>query len=181
MPDSEYVSRITNELPENFTDDSSAALNLDHDPKGRKTVTLPEERPGYDPNMVDLGPGELAEYLEGRDDDRDGNNIEKLIREHPGGRPPGSHSGGGSKAPKKPRPGRDRVNSAIPFDGDAKTFRPHTLSVKISDGAKAGFDRYGPAKAEMITVLGETLHSGVSWAKVEWTLKDLAARAKGVA
>lgn len=173
MRDSEYVSRGKSAVG---TDDSSSELGLDHSyAKGRPVVTLPEQRPEPDPKMVGLSPDEFVEYLDRQEDERGSNNIEQLMKEVPGGKTPGSHSSSSGKRRTKPGSGGGISGQNVPFDGK-DVSRPHVLSGRVSHRAKHGIDRQHESAGDMLNVLGEALDDGVSWAQIEYTLRDLADR-----
>lgn len=176
MPgENDYVSRGKRD---DFEDDSSHALGLSHgttDAKGRTIVTLPEHRPEPDPNMVGMNPDQLNDYLEAKEDERDGNNIEKLMKEAPGGFTPGSHSSSGSA--KKPKPGSQRKSQQNDLsEGNYESYRPHTIPSKISDKALAGIRNQVVSSGIMLTLIGEMLYDGTSWAKIEFVLKGMRDR-----
>ncbi len=174
MPDNDYVSRGK---PAVGTDDSSTELGLDHAyTKGRPIVSLPPATTGYDPDLVGKSPTEMAEHLQRREDDRDGNNYKKLMEEVPGGKTPGSHSSSSGKRRRKQGSGGGISTQNVPFDGTG-VVRPHPMAGRVSDRAKHGIERERHTSVgEMLNVLGETLEDGVSWAQVEYTLRELSQR-----
>lgn len=171
--ESDYVSRGK---PAVSTDDSSSELGLDHSyAKGRPVIKLPEPTSGYDPELVGKSPDELAEHFAHQDADRDANNIEKIMKEVPGGRAPGSHSTSSGRIRRKRSSGGGISGQNVPFDGP-DVYRPHVVAGRVSAEADRALRSQPTSPGEMINLLGETLHAGVSWAQLEWTLRDLRDR-----
>lgn len=178
-----------------YTDDSSSALGLSHSASGRRIfsrssftehaitraphkdaqlVVLPE--PGNDcrADLVGKSPDEMAEILARTDADRDARfDTEREMQTVPGGRDPRSHSSSGGRKHSKPHPRPDFTGRPITdFEAPAK-YRPHPITGRVSTEARHGLYSAGTSIGEMMNLLGETLHVGVSWTQIEYVLREL--------
>jgi hypothetical protein len=147
------------------------------DEKGRPIVALPERSTDCDAELTGKSPDEIVEILERRGDDRDANNVERIMQEFPGktdGTPRSSSSSG--RKHRKPRAPFDHTKGTIQDLRDVGENRPHPVAGRVSTQALAGISKYASRDVNvgtMLDVLGRTLHAGVSWATVEFLLAEL--------
>ncbi len=165
-----------------WTDDSSAVLGLSHsatgeliDARGRKIVALPPSADGYRPELVDLGPAEMAKALEADEEaraDREAGSVERLMREAPGGRTHGHSSSAGRR---RVRPSRAFDRSTEPIVGiESADTRPITVSARVSLDAYRGIYAPGnPSFGEMAEILGRAL-AVCDWQTVTAALQSCA-------
>ncbi len=170
---------------ERFTDDSSAALGLDHSPvgepidaRGRKIVALPPPAGGYRPDLVDLGPAEMAALIaaeEAERADRQDDDLARIMREAPGGRTPGHGSHGGRR--RAPAPSAyDRTEQPIGANVaiEVSELRPNVVSGRVSMYAYRGIYGAGnPSFGEMAEVLGLAI-AATDWQTVAVALRSCA-------
>jgi hypothetical protein len=147
------------------------------DEKGRPIVTLPDRNTDCDADLAGKSPDEIVEILERRGDDRDGNNVERLMQEFPGKSDGtlGSSSSSG-KRHRKPRPPFDHTKATVQDLRDVGENRPHPVAGRVSTQALAGIGKYASRDVNvgtMLDALGRTLHAGASWATVEFLLAEL--------
>ncbi len=165
-----------------WTDDSSAALGLTHsstgepiDARGRKIVALPPAADGYRPELVDLGPAEMAKALEADEEaraDREAGSVERLMREAPGARTHGHGSSGRRRRAPASR-AYDRSGEPIVAIEPADT-RPITVSARVSLDAYRGIYAPGnPSFGEMAEILGRALRVA-DWSVVTVALQSCA-------
>jgi hypothetical protein len=186
---------------QNYFDNADAALNLDRQPKlryrevnldsetrvavadepqdekGRPLVALPERSTDCDAALAGRSPDEMVEILATRDDDRDANNIERLMQEFPG-KSDGTRRSSGSSGRKhrKPRPAFDHTKGMIQDLRDVGENRPHPVAGRISTQALAGITDQASRDVNagtMLDAIGKTLHAGVSWATIDFILGEL--------
>jgi hypothetical protein len=154
-----------------------ATADEPQDEKGRPIVALPDRSTDCDEDLVDKSPDEIVEILERRSDDRDANNVERLMQEFPGKSDGVRHSSSSSnKKHRKPRPTFDHTKGAIDDHRDVGEKRPHPLAGRVSTQALAGIAKYASRDVTvgtMLDELGRTLHAGVSWPKIEFMLAEL--------
>lgn len=129
-------------------------------------LAQPEEVPGYRADLVDKSADEIVEILKSEEDDRDGNDIAKLMTQYPGQDP--NHHGGGSrsKGQRKKKPSGIECGDHI-IATSYPDPRNKTLSVKVS--LEAYDTMYGQidGPGAMIEELAQTLIAGVPWFRVK--------------
>lgn len=149
------------------------------DAKGRRRMTLPETDGTCDPELYGKSPDEIAEILESRARaEEESVNTEAIMRQYPGKPADGApHSSSGGRSIPKPKPPPDFVNAGgRGGKEDPEKFRPWTVAGRVSSAARSALEAQKPRGAsvgEILELLGETLHRGVTWAQIEWTLRDL--------
>lgn len=144
----------------------------------RPVVALPPAAEGYRPELAGKSPDEIAEILardEATRDDRDSKNLDRLMREHPGGKST-SHSSGSSRRPKRPGPRPDRTKQSVVDAEIPAPYRPHCIAGRVSSHAAAGLKSQGTSVGEMMNELGEALYVGVAWYEIAQILRELAER-----
>lgn len=173
-----------------YSDDSSTYLGLNHftgakakliveraaaagiaeedirvDPQGRIVAQLPEhdhrfERAVYREDLDGKSPEIMAETIAALDDDRDGNNIEKLMREPPAG----TVIKGGSRTPRVKRKGSGASGvSSAPLDLEPYTPRPHVLGARVSLTAFNAWHSQIETSGQIAEEIGAALAAGMTW------------------
>lgn len=135
------------------------------DEKGRLVVAMPD--PTVDVDVAYTGsPDDVIASEDARATRRDANaDIDRLMREVPGGRTEGGGSGGGrNKRKPSPRPDRTKMNvTSI----EMRDQRPCAVSGRVSVEARDGIYAPGnPSPGEMLDAIGRALRRGVPWQKI---------------
>ena|GEM_PF-6912545 len=162
-------------------DDASAHYGLSHawrtgtpiDDKGRAIVALPDQSTDADPELVGKSPEQIIEILERRRAERDANpNIDKLMREAPGGRTDGGGSSGGRRR-RAPAPRPDHTKQSV-VEIEMRDLRPCTVAGKVSVEANEGLYGEGnPSVGEMLETIGRALSRGVRWQQIARAVERL--------
>jgi hypothetical protein len=110
-----------------------AKVDEPQDEKGRPIVALPDRSTDCDAELAGKSPDEIVEILEARTDDRDANNVERLMQQFPGQTDGARRSSSSSgKKRRKPRPPVDHTRRAsATFRTLARTARTRLPAASV--------------------------------------------------